>query len=402
MRPTTILVPLLFTSWLTGCDGDDPGTGGDPVTITITADKAPALVAVRDGLDGTWQPATMKSPTTFEAVVHGPYMITVVCEDIAAGDFTTLQVARTPDDEGDDTFQCDFSFPAAHEITGRMVQAGRIQIGEGIDTSATGNWDFNAGTRAGTYDLMARDNNRIVLRRGVTVAGPVALTPPIDIVQEGTVLANTAFTVTNAMANETVVASVHLDKAAPSTPFGIYLGPIGTAKAVPESLLTSTDKQSASLQGTVGNELRALRRPFRVGGDTAFTLPAPLGGVQWEQAANLSVSWTTMPELTSFGVSAFAATANPVRVQSHRLNMTPSFMAATGITRATIDTDIAGYKPEWRINFTREYTRDLFVQRVANSEIASNILSETMNVGQAGPRATALRARAYGRLAAQP
>jgi hypothetical protein len=55
------------------------------------------------------------------------------------------------------------------------------------------------------------------------------------------------------------------------------------------------------------------------------------------------------------------------------------FAAETGITRATVDTSIAGYKPEWKIDFAREYTRALILERASNREIATNELSETIN-----------------------
>lgn len=52
-----------------------------------------------------------------------------------------------------------------------------------------------------------------------------------------------------------------------------------------------------------------------------------------------------------------------------------------GATRAAIDTDISGYKPDWRVDFTRTYDRELFVQRVANGEIATSWVFELRTAG---------------------
>lgn len=363
---------------LTGCT--DPQPAPEPVTIAIASDKAPALVAFRDGLDGDWQTATMKTPTSFEAVVHGPYVITVACEDLTTGNFTTRQVARTPEDEHDVMLGCDAAAPSTHAITGHMVQAGRVQIGGASDTSETADWDFALDVPNGTYALMAKAADKIVLRRAIAVTGDVALTPAIDAVQQGTALADAAFTVTNAAPAETLSASVSLGTPGQKIPFDVYQGPIAAAKVVPDSALVETDTQRAALTATADNERRTLSRPFRVGGTTAYTLPAPLTGMKWEQASgNLAVSWGSISEPASFAVNVSGASADGTKHQRHQLEVSSRFAAETGITRATVDTSIAGYKPEWKIDFAREYTRALILERASNSEIATNELSETIN-----------------------
>jgi hypothetical protein len=379
MRPTTIFIPLLLSNSLAGCTDSEPTS--EPVTIAIASDKAPALVAFRDGLDGDWQTATMKTPTSFEAVVHGPYVITVACEDLATGQFSTRQIARTPEDAHDVMLRCDAAAPTPHAITGHMAQAGRVQLGGASDASETADWDFELAVPAGTYDLMAKAADRIVLRRAIAITGDLALTQPIDVAsQEGTALADAAFTVTNAAATETLSAAVSLGKTGQASAFDVYQGPIATAKIVPDSALVEADLQRAAVTATAGNERRTLSRPFRAGGATAYTLPAPLTGMKWEQASgNLTVSWGAIAEPASFIVDVSGASADGSKHQRHHLELSSRFVAETKLTSATVDTSIAGYKPEWKIDLARQHTRALRVERASSSELATNEVSETVN-----------------------
>jgi hypothetical protein len=376
MKSTTIFFPLLLSNVVAGCTDPAP----EPVTIEIAADKAPALVAFRDGLDGDWQTATMKSPTSFEAVVHGPYVIAVACEDLATGEFTTRQVARTPDDEHDLMLRCDAAAPSTHKITGHMKEAGRVQIAGASDASEIADWDFELDVPSGTYDLMAKAADRIALRRAIAVTGDLALTAPIDVAQEGTALADAAFTVTNAAPAETLTAAISLGKAGQKSAFDVYQGPLATAKVVPDAALVEADLQRAAMTATAGNERRTLSRPFRVGGTTAYTLPAPLTGMKWEQASgDLAVSWGALADPAAVTVHVSGASADGTKHQRHSLELSSRFVAETGIARATVDTAIAGYKPEWKIDLAREHTRALMVERTSSSEIATNGVSETVN-----------------------
>jgi hypothetical protein len=173
---------------------------------------------------------------------------------------------------------------------------------------------------------------------------------------------------------------VHLEQADPMIPFEVYRGPLETAKIAPDSALIATDKQTASVIATTDGGYRSLRRPFRANGTTAYTLPAPLTGVAWEQAdGKLAVSWGALPAFDSFIVSMSGASTDPAKIHSHNLKLSPRFVEATGLTRAAIDTEIAGYKPAWKIDLAGEYSRELFVQRTANGETATNVVHELVN-----------------------
>jgi len=371
-----LLVSLVPAGWSSGCDDtDSPPVDTTPgVTITIATVTPAALVAFRDGLDGPWQAASMKSPSMFEAEVHGPYVVTIVCQDPSRGLYSTFQLANTPDDDRALMQTCDYTFPTRVPVTGHMVQAGRVQIEDALRTSSTADWDFNLSVLGGTHDLMALAADQIVLRRALSFTGATTVTPQIDVTREGTPLADVAFTATNATPTETLVAAVSLEKA--TSLLQIFSGPIATAKVAPDSVLLPADAQTVSIQASAGTSLRSLRRPFRVGGNTEYTLPAPVVGAKWEVAAgNLSASWSAIPDFSVFSIDVSGA-SDPSKFQNQYLFLSPRFVAATGITSATIDTDIPGFKPEWRVSFTRSYYRRMFVQRVVDTEISSSMVSE--------------------------
>src|SRR5262245_32746758 len=80
----------------------------------------------------------------------------------------------------------------------------------------------------------------------------------------------------------------------------LYSGPPDAVQFLPEAGLIATDRQTVSLRASTatanGASLRAFRRPFRVGGNTSYTLPPPLGSPQWTVAGTqVAVSWTQLP-----------------------------------------------------------------------------------------------------------
>jgi hypothetical protein len=263
--------------------------------IHISSDLAPTLVAFREEVSGAWQPATMLTPTTFEADVHGPYEIAVQCSDPANRLFATWEVAQTPDDGHDVAVLCAaFASPVLHAVTGHMVQAGEIAFSDDGATSDTANWDFSLSVASGSFDLIAVTAADVAMRRAITVGGDLALAPAIDLTHEGSPLVATHFTVTNATLTESLVASVNLDN---PTLFDarIYRGPLATGMVVPDAMLVATDAQSASIQATDGGKFRAFRKPVHAGDTAAYTLPAP-NDVQFTvESGQLVASWGALP-----------------------------------------------------------------------------------------------------------
>jgi hypothetical protein len=368
-----------------------PPDGGTTTTIHIRSDQAPAFVVFRDGLDAPWQAATMAGPTSYTAEVHGPYMVTVVCEEPATGRSRTLQVARTPDDVNTFTLSCALPVMASKgsTVTGHMVQAGFVQLGSSSDSSEVADWDFQLSVADGLYDLIATSTERIRVQRGFEVTGDLEVSPPVDVASEGEAFADVAFTAANATADETLAASVDFVTAKTPTPVTIYAGPAATAKAVRNITLIDTDTQRAAVRATSGTAVRELQRPFRIGDNTQYTLPPALGGVQWgNENGQLSATWTTLPPLDRLDVVATRFAADGSIAIKHDLAVTPAFLAATGTTHITIDTEIPDYKPEWRIDFTGAYTRDLTTEQTVKDEHATSSVSEAVNAPQAGSGAT--------------
>jgi hypothetical protein len=402
------LLALVLSGALAACGAPRPGPDpvGDAVTITITSDQAPELVAFQDGISGAWQPATRKTATTFEAAVHGPYIVTIVCKDPRTSGVLTWQDARTPEDGPELSQPCYFAHQGAHAVTGHMVQAGFVQVGSSPTRSSAPDWNFAVAVDSGMYDLIATTADRIAVRRGLLVNGDMAVTPSVDVAQEGTALVDVAFTATNAERNEELTASVGLLNATtPAVPARIYLGPIATAKAAPDAALAATDTQSVSVRATAGavnapiTTLRALRRTFRIGGNTVFAFPKPFVGVTWTvEHGDLALRWTALPDFELFDISTYAgsgASASP-QGPDHTLNVSRSFVEALDEPRLTLDTDIPGFQPSWRVDLTRSYRRDLFAQKGGElGVLATTSVTEQVNVlASAASRDT--RAQASG------
>lgn len=376
MRNHAILFTLLLSNLLTAC-GDDLAP---PLSINFKSGHAPALVVFRDGLDAPWQAATMRTPTSFEAEVHDSYVVTAVCEDPATGRSRTLQFARTIDDSHNLMLSCDLTAPSEHLVTGHMMQAGFVQLGSSSDSSEIADWDFQLSVVGGSYDLIATTAERIAMRRSIEVNGDLAMTSPIDVAAEGTALVDVAFTATNATPDETLIASVDLTTQSTQAA-RVYLGPAATAKAARDLAFLEDATQTAAVRATSGTALRELKRPFQVGDDTAYKLPDSLGGVQWEiDHGQISTNWTTLPELDHLDMSASSSAAEGTPLVTHELTMTPQFLAATGITHLAIDTEIPGYKPAWRIDFTGHYIRKLIATHAVNAELATSAVTEDVNV----------------------
>lgn len=364
------LIPF-FSNMLIACNGDPGNTTPDAppsaTTIHITAAMPPALVVFRDGVAAAWQPATMKTPTSFEAEVHGPYIVAAVC-DAFDGIFVTRQIGRTVDDPHDIDLICGES-GNNRKVTGHMVQAGQVTLGPAAEGSGAGNWDFELHVPDGTYDLFAWSSDQITVRRSIAVNADLGVTPPVDVDQQGMPLAAVAFSAANAASAVQLRASVLLG-AKTAVQLELYNGPIATAKVAPEAVLVSTDDQTVSLQATNGTAGRALRRPFRVGGDTTYTLPSPLGAVQWNvENGQLAVSWATTPALHDLFAPSLGLSADHTYSAAYTLAMSSGFVAATQIKSATFDTGLPGYKPEWKIDLGGQYHRELDFQRVESGQI---------------------------------
>jgi hypothetical protein len=379
----TIFCLSFASSLLVGC-ADTPSP--DPVTIQIGAGPDLVFAAFRDGVDAPWQPATSVSAASYQAAVHGPYLVTIVC---ASGDQrNTVQLGRTLDDPRDlGTLCAPAASPAgAHKVTGQMAQAGQVAFAHQLASGTSSNWGFQFSVPGGSFDLLAATADALVVRRAVAVHADMAV-PAVDAAADGTPLASAAFSVTSAAQDRTeqLEASVALATGA-AGPIELYRGPIDQARIAPQSILVTADNQTVEIRATAPatagatmTAARALRRPFRAGGDTAFALPPSLGTVQWDARTDLTATWAAQAGLGSLIASGTGTSADGLSLASCQVDLSESFLAATAATTATCDTNLSGYKPEFKIDFTRAYTRQVVFQHAQADTVATVAETESVN-----------------------
>jgi hypothetical protein len=373
-----------------------PDTPGPGTAIVVETDVAPSLIAYRDGASG-WKVPKMIDVDTFELDVHGPYIVTVACDD-GDGAITTYQAARTLADDRELYLFCYGPLGTTHAVTGTMVQPGTVNASFYTDRSTTPSWTFDLAIEPGTTDVVAFDANQIVARRGVTVTGATQITPALDLTQGATLVA-TPLTATNAAAGETINATINVTTAN-GTIARVFRGSAAATKVVPTSFLQVGDRQSAAVTASsAGSGTRTLRRStFRAGDPTDFTMPAALGAVTYTQAgADLRVSWSTLPAHDTVDVTLDSFTEDFTTFFYHVAEISPAYIAETGATSITLDTDIPGYRPEWRIDFTKEYFRSVAAIKFLTGASATSARSEIVNAPESLVPAEARRSRAFER-----
>jgi len=346
--------------------------------INGTADVPTSLVAYREGLTGDWQPATMKSPTSFEIEVDGPYNVVAVCEDSSFG-VTVVELGQLPD-EGEAAIACGTLGAASHAITGHMVQAGRVVAGSGQASSTTADWDFSLANDDGTYDVVAATADAIAVRRNVVLAGDQVLAQAIDVAAEGLPQVSIPASVTNADAGESVNARVTLRPKTNTVSAIVFSGAPANARIVIPTALLATDRQRATITAKQGNFQRSLSRIVTAGADTSFTLPPRLDNPQWTvDNGELQLRLGSLPPGNQYIVDAFASSADFSKSFFYSISMSDRFATQSALTHVTLDTNIPGFKPEWLIDFNAEYSRDVFAFGDGATDSTTSQFSETVN-----------------------
>jgi len=174
---------------LAGCGGDDdnvimgdpdaPPVGAD-VTLTLYSDGAPAVFAYRDEGADAWQDIAPLPDDVYTLHVYGPFEVIAVCG--APGGYDTRVLQATPSDLdlailcfGGSSSPTD---PPQKTLTGSMLQTGELTIDGHFDASESDTvpWTFSIDVDEDTAraDLLAYDDSRIVIRRDVDLAAPIA------------------------------------------------------------------------------------------------------------------------------------------------------------------------------------------------------------------------------------
>lgn len=342
--------------------GDNIDVDGDAplpveVTVKITADVAPALVVIREGLQGPWRAANSLTTTTFEAEVTQFYTVLAVCpEALGAGVQVSSRALR---DDAKIVISCALP-PDTFTVTGTMAQPGMVTLDGVRRTGTQPNWSFDFQVGAGTYDLIAVTGDRVAVQRGIDVAADVTLPAPIDVALQGTALVDTAFTITNAVQGETTEIGVFMVTPHNQPQARLYLGPLTTAKVAPDSVLAFGEQQEVSVRSMHDDGTRSVtrtaRRPFRAGSSTAFTLWNPFADFRFvvEQGA-LAATWTTRSEVSYLFFQVYGAVGSV-----HSFDFSRNYLSSTRRNRLELEIgDVPGFDPRWRLDLTQEYVREM-------------------------------------------
>lgn len=357
-------------------DGMPDGPSGKTIVLRLASTDDLRLIAFRDGPTAPWQTPAATAPGRYKFVAHGPYTVLDTCAISGTGTATTQELSRTLDDPADVQMSCPvietgpLPVPPSH-VTGSMSPSGSITVGpRGAQVPASG--QFDVAVDDGTYDVIARTpapvaaDDRIAIRRNLTVAGNTAVTPPIDVAAEGTASVFLPLTVVDADAGESLEMRGQLDTHTASTE-AAYPG-IDGVHVLPAAALGPDDRQSISVAATTSGgstfSTRVVFRGYSAGTSLNFALP-PAPALQYiATGGQIAATWTALPPFDSLELSTSQqGAAHTTDFVEHFVELSPSYVAATAATRAAFDVDVPGFDPAWRIDTTRAWLRSVEVTR---------------------------------------
>jgi hypothetical protein len=365
-----------FTS-IVGCADEEPLVPGERVVVTTGV--APALFAFRDGVDAPWQTPAATGAGRFEIEVRGPYTVAVVCVDAMIAE--TMGRSRTLDDAREMDMPCRRPAPTPFVVTGTVLQAGWVGLGIAQDFDLLDSWSFSIPAVAGTYDLVAMTRQHMAIRRGLAVSGPTMVTPPIDVLAEGTQLLDYPVAVTNPLPDEDL--EVSLDFETPSTHFNFRLlnGIEARSSILPHTALAPTDIQRVIVTArsvadqppsATGTGIRQVARRVTPASSATFRLPPRLDTVKFEVVeGQLEGTWSHLSGFDEISLDAERGLPPPELSTVQWMEISASYLAATQVQRAVLHTDIPGYDPAWRVDLTRVYERDFWAYNT-NAETRSS------------------------------
>lgn len=370
MHPFLKIASLsLLSSALGGClmastDDDSPILEPDDqaligVPVTIEANTALQLVLTREGRQGAWRQVQSLGQNRYQARVRGPYTVLTVC--MWGGSPVTFLTSRSLSDPRTVEIHC--AFPDTPlTVSGSMVQPGRVTVGESFWPSTTSNWTFDIAAAAGTYDIIAAGADRVVARRAVEVSGSRTIAP-FNMLEEGTLLAGSNFSVTNPIAGDFVDA-VSWMVTPRQRQAQLYRGPLTPVRVAPTSFLAAGEHQEVSVRSSSNTEagflLHSVRRPFRLGDPTAVTLWKPFTafGTAIDASGDVIGTWSGNEPVDLVTVHAADEAG---RYIDHEASA--RYLRETGSKSLTLETDAPGYQDAWRLDPTLQNDRTIFTRR---------------------------------------
>lgn len=365
---------------------------------------APNLAVYREVTETDWKPLPMITPKNFQFAPKGPYIVTVVCEEVAGPDRYAYiqQIARTPDDSGDLDVWCEYFGP--FHVTGSFKIPNVGMTWEGLLSMGNfqkGPWtDFEFLLQPDTFDFLGHVNGLFITRRGIEVAGDTVM-PPIDYYREDTQLIHPGFSVSGLDPMEQVSTTVvELTTQYGYLPLWWKAGFTGPIPAAPDRALLPSDVQTITVNVRSGQSHRSIRRKFREGGATALTLPARVDSVTFsETGGKLAATWTALPAHDRIHAQFSGSSTEPSTRPYYFMTMSRSFEEAMGTSSIALDAAIPGYEPRWLIDPVQRYFQYWAAERDDGNDTSIAGKTIEVNVPTMSPGLPAVPPHAARRLA---
>lgn len=421
MRPSYFLVCALLSPAVIGCSDSLPtppvSNPPQPTLVHIKSEKVPLLVAYRDGFDtpANAVPWTVADKSTDLTMVNfmakTAYSIVVVCQVDANTVLTWESLRVVKDDTSDKVLEptietpCKSAPPARRTASGTMVQQGFAHLDDADQQSTSPNWNVNLLVNEGkdgkkvdlvaTSDLADPSTNKTLIRRDIMISGNTNLgtidvtsgaaqeavnialeSPPSDDPKEST---------------ETVSATVDVTTKNNAGPARVSHANYDLTKksiklfGLPDAALMEGDEQTVTFTGfdqpkdTTITTTRSFTRPFKVGDDVATGmvptgLPSKVEDQNWkfecassvpmaqctEEKKLLSVALPALPSFDTISiVTSGTSKTDATKAAVYQIDITARYVGATGLARPVFGTDPPDFKEMWKIDLTKQYSRQI-------------------------------------------
>jgi hypothetical protein len=264
-----------------------------------------------------------------------------------------------------------------------MGTRGFVSVGNQQVLAPDGQFDVQVPD--GTYDVIARTSplddtgDQVAIRRNLVVVGNTMVTPDIDVAAEGTATVLVSPTVTNRMSGDELGMSDLLTT--PTASNDVDSTNVVAVHVVPDAELGPHDTQSIVIEALTETEPvfseRAIRRRYTADTSVVFDLPPALT-VQYSTAGGQSiVTWTTLPPFDGLGFEIFQQDVNSAGLSTaHDVQLSASYVAATGVTSAAFDTDLPGVDPAWRAELSVPWSQESQATRTDGGDVITLFYGE--------------------------